>query len=79
MLLISVKMFLSFNWVQLWIVFALKRVKKNNNVLFCLKLYVTYTQVVSPTLCIIGGQSDTLYFWWSFGNFVYLVVLLNSL
>ena len=63
MLLISVKMSLSFNCVQLWIVIALKRVEKNNNVLFCLKLYVTYTQVGSRTLCIFGGQSDTLYFW----------------
>ena len=27
------------------------------------------------TLCIIGGQSDTLYTWWSVGHFVYLVVI----
>ena len=69
MLLISVNMSLSFNWVQLWIVIALKRVKKTNNVLFCLKLCYVYS----------GGQSYTLYVWWSVGHFVYLVLLLKSL
>ena len=30
------------------------------------------------TLCIIGGQSDTLYTWWSVGHFVDLVALIKS-